>query len=188
MNVINYAYLHLVLVHIPIVGLVFGIFLLVVAMAKKSEEIKRVSLVVFVLIAVMTLPAYFTGEPAEDAVERLPGVAESIIDEHEESSLMALLSAELLGITALGGLLLLPRSKTISTWFLATQLVLSIGSGGLMANTANLGGKIRHTEIRSGLRSPPADDGRLAKTPQALERESKEGRAREDDKEDNDDD
>lgn len=169
----NYAYLHLVLVHIPVIGLLFGIFLLVVAMAKKSEELKRASLGVFVLIAVLTLPVYFTGEPAEDAVEQLPGVSESIIDEHEESSFTALVFAELLGITALGGLLLFPRSKAIPAWLLTTLMVLSIGSGGSMAKTANLGGKIRHTEIRSGPISSSADDERLANAPHTLERESK---------------
>jgi hypothetical protein len=37
----------------------------------------------FVLTALLALPVYFTGEPAEKVVERLPGVTEPLIEEHE---------------------------------------------------------------------------------------------------------
>jgi hypothetical protein len=51
---------------------------------RKSEEIKKMCLWVFVLGAVVALPVYLTGEPAEEVVEHLPGVAESFIESHEE--------------------------------------------------------------------------------------------------------
>jgi hypothetical protein len=41
----------------------------------------------------IALPVYFTGEPADELVENLPGVAESLIDKHKYAALFALLMA-----------------------------------------------------------------------------------------------
>jgi len=61
----NWAHIHLSLNHLPVVGIIFGVLLLLLALLRKSEELKRVSLGVFVLTALIALPVYFTGEPAE---------------------------------------------------------------------------------------------------------------------------
>lgn len=169
----NYAYLHLVLVHIPAIGIVFGLLLLLVAVAKKSEELKRVTLGAFVIIALVTIPVYLTGEPAEELVERLPGVSESIIDDHEDSGLVSLAAAELTGLMALGGLFLFRRSRAIPGWFITAMLILSVGSTGSMMRTAHLGGEIRHTEIRSEPKGSTPADQTLADKHKSSERESK---------------
>jgi asparagine N-glycosylation enzyme membrane subunit Stt3 len=59
----NWAHIHLSLNHLPVVGTFFGVLLLLLALLRKSEELKRVSLGVFVLTALLALPVYFTGEP-----------------------------------------------------------------------------------------------------------------------------
>jgi hypothetical protein len=51
------------------------------------------SLGVFVFTALLALPVYFIGEPAEEVVEHLPGVAKSLIEKHENAALFALLMA-----------------------------------------------------------------------------------------------
>jgi hypothetical protein len=79
----NWAYVHLALNHLPVIGAIFGVLLLLLALLRKSEELKRVSLGVFVITALLALPIYFTGEPAEEVVEHLPGVAEPLIERHE---------------------------------------------------------------------------------------------------------
>ena len=144
----NWAHIHLLLNHIPVLGTAFGILLLAFAIVRKSEEIKQVSLGVFVFTAVAALPADFTGERAAEMVENLPGVSKPIIEPHEKSAVIAMWAAEILGIVALGGLLRFRRSRHLPHWFVAATLILAIAAGGLMARTANLGGKIRHTEIR----------------------------------------
>ena len=145
----NWAHVHLSINHIPVLGTVFGTLLLVFGMAKKNEEIKRVSLGIFVIIAVATLPVYFTGEPAEEIVEPLPGVAESILEEHEESALISFIAVGILGVAAIGVLWRYRYTDTIPKRFVVAGLILSIIVFGLMAWTADLGGKIRHSEIRS---------------------------------------
>lgn len=182
----NYAYVHLLLVHVPVIGTVFGALLLFVAIARRSEELKKVSLGVFVVIALITIPVYFTGEPAEELVENLPGVSESIIDQHEEAGLVSLVVIEILGAISLGGLFLFHRSKHIPRLFVMTTLILSIGSGGLMGWAANLGGKIRHTEIRSALRSSTHINNKTMNIQEGLEKERR--RKKKDHENDDDDD
>lgn len=145
----NWAHLHLLINHIPALGTVFGTLLLIFGMAKKNEEIKRISLGLFVIIAVATVPVYFTGEPAEEIVEHLPGVEEAIIEEHEESALISFIIVGILGAAAIGVLWRYRHADTIPKRLVIAGLILSIVVCGLMAWTADLGGKIRHSEIRS---------------------------------------
>ena len=144
----NWAHMHLLINHIPVLGMVFGTLLLVYGLVKKNEEIKRVSLGIFVIVAVATLPVYLTGEPAEEIVEHLPGVEEPIIEEHEETALIAFIAVGILGIFALGALWRYRHADAIPKRLIIAGLITSIVVCGLMAWTADLGGKIRHSEIR----------------------------------------
>jgi uncharacterized membrane protein len=150
----NWAHIHLLLSHLPVVGTIFGVLLLLLALLRKSEELKRVSLGVFVLTALLALPVYFTGEPAEKVVEHLPGVAEPLIEGHENAALFALLMAGGAGIVAMAGLIFFRRAEKLPGWIVAAMLVLSLATSGLMGWTANLGGQIRHTEIRGDFKAP----------------------------------
>ena len=141
----NWAHIHLMINHFPVIGVIFGFLLLVAAMAKKSEELKKVSLGIFIIMALIAIPVYLTGEPAEEMVEDLAGVSESIIEQHEEMALISLIAVILLGVTATVGLFFFRHSVTIPGWFVVIILILSIIAGGLIGKTANLGGQIRHS-------------------------------------------
>jgi uncharacterized membrane protein len=145
----NLAHIHLILNHFPVIGMVFGFLLLAFALVKKSEELIRVSLGVFIIIALLALPVYFTGEPAAKVIEHLPGVTESVVEEHEEAALITLITVEILGLVALGGLFYFRHLENLPNWLVKASLILAAISIGLLAWTANLGGKVRHTEIRS---------------------------------------
>ncbi len=145
----NWAHLHLVLNHIPIMGVIFGLFTLGVAWIKSSKELEILSLGFFVLAAIVTIPVYFTGEPAEEVVEHLIGVAESVIEQHEEAAEVSFLITGILGSVALAGLVFFRNAQHIPHWFTTSILVLALVVGGSMAWTANLGGQIRHSEIRT---------------------------------------
>ncbi len=146
----NLAHVHLLLNHIPVMGITFGVLLLLLAFARRSEELKKVGLGVFVVTGALAVPTYFTGEPAEKVVERLPGVSSQIIERHEGAALIALIAASVVGALALAALLYFRAPKTLPAWAALSALVLSLVVGGLMARAANFGGMIRHSEIRSG--------------------------------------
>jgi uncharacterized membrane protein len=168
----NWAHIHLLLNHLPVVGSIFGVLLLLFALLRKSEELKRVSLGVFVLTALLALPVYFTGEPAQKVVERLPGVTEPLIEEHEDAALFALLMAGATGVVALAGLILFRRAERLPGRLVGAVLVLSLATSGLMGWTANRGGRIRHTEIRAGFKAPTDTETRgEQKTPKEEDHE-----------------
>ncbi len=140
----NYAHIHLILNHVPVLGTVFGLLILTYGLNRKSEEVLKVGLIVFVGAALVTIPVYLTGEPAEEIVEHLAGVSENIIEQHEDWALYALVLMEITGVLALLNLFAFRRS--FSKMLLTAALLSSIIAFGLIFWTANLGGKIRHTE------------------------------------------
>jgi uncharacterized membrane protein len=148
------AHLHLVLNHIPVLGTIFGLALLGYARYRREEAVTRAALGTFVAVALLALPAYFTGEPAEEAVEHAPGVAEQAIETHEAAALPALIGVEALGVIGTGGLLLARGGRPVSRAATGAALAVAVATAGLMARTANLGGQIRHPEIRSAASLP----------------------------------
>ena len=67
----NGAHLHLVLNHFPVIGLIFCLAMLMAGILRKSEELTRTGMVILIAVAVIAIPVYLTGEPAEEIVERL---------------------------------------------------------------------------------------------------------------------
>ncbi len=155
----NPAHLHLILNHIPVVGLGAALLLLLYAMARKNDELKRVTLAAFVLLALVAIAVYLTGKAAEDSVEHLPGVSEAFIDRHQDAATVSLVAIELLGAVSLAGLIFSRRSNSLLRWFAVISLVISLATAGLITWTANLGGQISHTEIRAGASASTQDNG-----------------------------
>jgi len=145
----NTAHLHLILNHIPVLGTLTGLGLLSFALWKQSEEVKRTALGLLVITALLAVPGFLTGEPAEGVVKALPGVSQPIIEQHEEAAQGAFVALCCLGAVALAGLLWFRRGRVMPAWFGAVTLIGSLVVGGWMAWTANLGGQVRHSEIRS---------------------------------------
>ncbi|MBK9324324.1 MAG: hypothetical protein IPM97_15475 [Bdellovibrionaceae bacterium] len=145
----NFAHLHLIINHIPLIGIPVALLFLAHGLWTKNASTQKFSLLVLFGLAAMVLPVYLTGEPAEEVVEHLPGVAESFIESHEDVakfSLILTLATGALAFIALWFQKNESRRRTLNfgVMGIATLALLSL------AYTANLGGKIRHTELRSG--------------------------------------
>ena len=144
----NWAHVHLMINHFPVIGVLGAVLLLVYALVRKSDEVTMVSFGVFVLIALTTIVVFFTGQGAEGVVKNLPGVTEASIGRHEEMADIALVLMEILGAMACAGLFFLRRSGFIPKWLVLIVLVASLITFAVVGLTANLGGQIRHAEIR----------------------------------------
>lgn len=144
------VHIHLLLNHVPVFASLAGTALLAWAIFRKNPEFTRLALIVLVLSAIIAIPVYLTGEPAEEVVESLPGVSEAIIEEHEDAGKIALIAQLVMGAISLVALFLSARAHQAARLLIWLVLAAAVASSGLIAWTANLGGQIRHTEIRAG--------------------------------------
>lgn len=142
------THLHLMLNHVPVVGLFIGILLLAYARFRRSDELIRLALGFFVLLGAVAVGVFLTGEPAEEAIEHLPGFSKAVVERHEEAALAATVALSCIAALALAALVWF-RRRALPAWFATASLVLAVVTSIPIANAANLGGQIRHTEIRA---------------------------------------
>lgn len=146
---INAAHLHLVLNHFPVIGSAIPIFVLLIGILKKSDDVKKVSVLILILTALVTIPVYLSGEKAQAKVEgNYEDVDEEFIDAHEDFALYSFIAMDIAGAIALISMFLFKKPKTMPNSFAFFLLALLLIVNGMMAYTANLGGKIHHPEIR----------------------------------------
>jgi hypothetical protein len=81
-------------------------------------------------------------------VEKLPGVVKSLIENHEDAALVSMIMTLVAGATALGSLFYFRNERLFRIGSIAT-LIISIAATAALGYTANLGGQVRHTEIRA---------------------------------------
>ncbi|ALW86969.1 hypothetical protein AUC43_18925 [Hymenobacter sedentarius] len=148
------AHIHLIFNHVPIVGSLFAFVLLAAGLGQNNTSLTRAGLVAVLAAGLLCLPAQLTGEGAAKIVQDMPRVSRALIQAHAAAAEQGFWVLEGAGALALFALLLLknasPRARLLALLaLLATGL-----SFGLLARAGNLGGLIRHTEIREGFGTP----------------------------------
>jgi uncharacterized membrane protein len=148
----NFAHLHLLLNHFPIIGTIVALGLFLISLFEKNEDLRRASLIIFAAMALLAIPTFFSGTGAQGAIKKLPGVSEALIERHQGAAMLALLFIEITGALALVGLW---QSRIIPSparwnWSMSAVLLFSIMTVGLMARVGTTGGDIRHPEIGTG--------------------------------------
>jgi uncharacterized membrane protein len=151
------AHLHLIVNHLPIVGALFGCIILLAGILFKQPVVKKTAYSLLIFCSLLTLPAFFTGEGAEEMIEHLPGVSENLIHEHEEAAETTLWLSEILGIFAVVALYFEQTRHKLAGIFGILTLVLNLGTFASMSYTGNTGGEIRHPEIRTGSTTVPTE-------------------------------
>jgi hypothetical protein len=141
------VYLHLATNHIPVLGMILGFVILAIGFVWQSEDLKKFSMGFFVALGLIVWMVYLTGEPAEDAVKSLSGVAQDAIESHEDAAIFALVGVELVAALSLTGLILLKRGIVLRSWFPKVLIGMVFMTGLILVRVATLGGKIRHSEI-----------------------------------------
>jgi uncharacterized membrane protein len=145
----NWAYLHILTNHFPIVGIIIGTLLLISGMVLKNEGIRISGLGTIVFASVMAVVADFTGDPANDALHQLPGISESLVNRHEDIasvSLFLMIPTGLLAVLTIYSIIKKERSVKFLT---IITLVLSLVSCVVMGYVGHTGGQIKHDEFRS---------------------------------------
>ena len=145
----NSAHLHLILNHFPVIGTMITLFILAIGMLKKSDDVKKTAMLVLILTSLVTIPVYVSGTNAEEMIEgAYEDVDESFIDSHEDFALYSFIAMNIAGAIAILSMFLFRKPKEIPNKFAVFMFALLLAVNGMMAYTANLGGKIHHPEIR----------------------------------------
>jgi hypothetical protein len=145
----NAAYLHIALVHVPVVLTPVSVILLAIAHLRSSLVVARVALGILIAASLVAVCAYFLGEGAEEIVEHLPGILESTIENHEESASLSLGFTIAVGLLSLMSWVAISRGSALERVLLAITFMVAAASSASLAYTAHLGGIIRHPEIVS---------------------------------------
>ena len=146
----NPAHYHLVLNHLPIIVPIVGLLVMIAGHIFRVETVKRTANCIFIFGALCTIPAFATGEGAEETIEKIQGINEKLIKTHEETAETFAILSYLLGATSLLGLWANWKQKSFAT-LLSVAIMIYCGVVMFFAKqTGTTGGEIRHTEIRSG--------------------------------------
>lgn len=143
----NSAHLHLLTNHFPVIGLMIVFLVLLYGVFRKNNEIIRLSMILTIIIALITIVTYTSGDKAGQLIEGQDGVNEEMIDEHEDFAEIAFIFMEILGGLSLAGLFLF-RGTDNRKWMIGLiYMLLMLGVISMMGWTSHLGGQIKHPEI-----------------------------------------
>lgn len=165
----NLPHLHLLLNHFPIIGTIIGLGLYLVSLVGKNDGFKRAALIIFAFMALISLPTFFSGAGAQAAIDGQAGVSRTLMTRHEGAAILALFFMEFTGAFSLVGLWQLHKLGAPAGWTVATVLILSLITVGLMTRVGTTGGDIRHPEISDSGSSPAESEGTFGSVLKAFE-------------------
>lgn len=143
-------YLHLIVNHIPIFSVGFGLLILGWGLLKKNSSILHIALTFFLIGAVSSYVAMETGEAAEDIVEDLNIASHDVIHDHEEAAEIAFWFTILTGVISAVGFFALSYNIRWQNTFFGILAISALISLGTLLYTAYQGGKIFHSNNKTG--------------------------------------
>src|SRR5688500_17744495 len=153
------SHLHLVMNHVPTVGAAAALGLLLLGYVRRNDHLKHVGLELLFVIALLTLPVYVSGVAALYEMRERPDVSVDAMRIHQDAALAGFVVAELAGFIAWIALWQWRRRGRPARGLVASATVLLIVTLAIMGRAANLGGEIRHEEIRAAGESLPGGEG-----------------------------
>ena len=82
--------IHLALNHVPVIGVPIALVLLGWGLWRRSPDLTRAGLALLVATALVAVPVYLTGEPAEEVVEGIAGISHRAVHDHEDAAVLRL--------------------------------------------------------------------------------------------------
>jgi hypothetical protein len=146
---VTLAHLHLIMNHVPTVGSVVALALLILGYARRNDHLKHVGLELLFVIAVLTLPVYVSGVAAHRELREIKEVSDDAIRIHQDVALFGFAWMEFAGFVAWVALWQWRRRGRAARGLVPVATALLIVSLAVMGRAANLGGEIRHPEIRA---------------------------------------
>ena len=160
----NYEHLHLLLNHFPIIGAIIGAGLLLASFFGKNDDLRRSAYIVFVGIALITIPAFLTGFAAQQMLKG-PSISEALVRRHESSALLSIWFMEITGALALIGLWQSQKTGRPPRGNVIAMLVFSLLTVALVSRTGYTAGEIRHPEVHEAVETANANNPAIVEGP-----------------------
>lgn len=154
----NPAHVHLLLNHIPILGALFAAGILLVGVIMNDRKVNQVGLIAMVVFTLLTIPAFLSGEGAEEILEEYPGISHAAIHDHEEIAEVGLWVMVFAGLIALVGYILQRRKEQRHRALSTAALFAALVAFGVFTRVGGTGGEIRHPEIVKPMAVPGDTD------------------------------
>ena len=154
----NNAHFHLLVNHLPVVGLLIGTLVLIAGLITKKTEVKLTALGVLIFSAITSVVAFYTGEGAEEVVENMSGISETLIHTHEEYAESFFTLTLILGGISLLTFIAEVRKSNLSKYLIILCLLVATADGITAKYVGTSGGEIRHSEIRSDAKMIPLEN------------------------------
>jgi len=150
----NFAHLHIVLNHIPSLGTVVAVGLFILSLVQKNDNLKKLSLELLVIMALLTIPTYMSGNASQRIIQDRTEIPKSLIEMHQNSAMVTLFLMSVTGTLAWLGLWQIRRYSRPVFWNTSAILIFSVLAAVFILRTANMGGDISHPEIRAAGTAP----------------------------------
>jgi len=165
----NFAHLHLLLNHFPIIGTMVGLGLFLLSFIGKNQDLRRASYIIFAAIALIAIPTFLSGYSAWVLLKGSGLITDPLIARHQGAAMLSFWFMEITGAFALVGLWQTQRTSRLPNWNVTAVLILSVLTVGLMARTGNTGGDIRHEELRDASAKTVVTEGPIGAMFHAVE-------------------
>ena len=143
----DWPHIHIAINHFPIILAVMGTAAVLLATFRGQRASWLYGTISLALAAVTVIPTYFTGEPAEHALNRPWYVARGVIHTHEDAAKIAsilVLVAGLVAVVAWRRLVRYPREVRMPGALRTGLLVTALAASGSIGYASWLGGRIVH--------------------------------------------
>jgi hypothetical protein len=154
MTSMNAAQVHLMVVHVPVVGLIGVIILLSLGLLARNEGMLRVGHGFLLLCTACSAAAYLSGPSAWEIISESAPAATDLVSSHAVLGRALLVGLVLASIVTLNALLQIAQGMSTPRWQHGLVLGGAVFLAALAAWTAHSGGLIRHPEVRAA--PPPA--------------------------------
>lgn len=147
--IMNAFHAHLLVNHIPIIGVIFSLITMIVGIMSKSDGIKRTALILVIIAGFGTFAAHVTGENAEEASEIRNDFTHQLVEQHEHASEPFFQVMMLTTLVSIAALIFSMRNHKLGNILTYVVTAGIIAASFLAQQAGESGGKIRHPEISS---------------------------------------
>ena len=150
----NAAHLHLMTVHVPVVGCWGLLILLLLSAYFRDDRLFKISCWLLLSVLLVATGAYFSGPPAYELLQEQYQIDKETVEFHAVLARSCLLAMVVLSMVVGNALIQGFQGENIPRWQRAIIIVGTLALACFWTVAAHWGGRIRHPEIQFQTEGP----------------------------------